>query len=208
MPPYIFFARHGETEADRLCYLQSQTIDEPLNKTGRTQAKKLGKRLKDQNIGLMVVSPTKRTLETANLIMDIIAPPHVADVINPDFLEINCGSLDGLFYAIIEKTLSDLFNAWWGTSAPFAKRRLSFPDGESFKQIVNRGKSAAKYLLSEISTRNQNILVIGHGNMNAVIAATLLGLDTNEFFAAIYFQNCGLIKIDRNFNGLPRLIIS
>ena len=110
--------------------------------------------------------------------------------------KINCGSLDGMFYTVIKKKFPDLYNAWWGVSAPFAKRQFPFPGGENFKQIVNRGKSAAKHLLSEISIRSQNILVVSSGSINTVITATLLGLDPDALFATTYFENCGLIKID------------
>lgn len=211
MPPYVLITRHGETPANLEKYLQSQTIDEPLNAFGRMQAKNLGVQLKDKRIGLMVISPSKRTMETANFIMDAIAPPHVADVINPDFLEINCGSLDGMFYAEIKKEYPALFNAWWGSAHPFAKHKYPFPDGESCNQIVYRGKSAAKYLLSEIAARpDQNILVVGHGSMNSVIIAILLGINPEVFFGATYFDNCGLVKIDINHfdSGRARLIIT
>lgn len=212
MPPYIFFARHGETEANRLHYLQSRTIDEPLNETGILQAKNLGGRLKNKGVGLMVISPSKRTVETASFIMDAISPPYVSDVINPDFLEINSGSLDGFYYDELKQKQPDLFNAWWGIAYPYAKHRHPFPDGENFFQIKNRGKSAVeglRYAVKLNFRQNNNILIVGHGSMNSVIIALLLGINPESFLGALYFENCSLIKIDMGYlnSGRARLII-
>lgn len=208
MPPYIYFARHGQTNPNLKKYIQSQIIDKPLNKTGRAQATKLGQRLKGEHIiNFMVVSPTKRTIETANLIMDVIAPPYIGDAINPDFLEINCGSIDGMYFEELKQKYPALYHAWWGAMAnPNDKHRFPFPGGESFRQIVNRGKAAVKSLKSELD--RGNILVVGHGSMNSVIIGLLLNIRPEIFFSSTYFENCGLAKIDMDFQGMTRLTIT
>ena len=208
MSPYVYFTRHGETNAVRDKYLQSQTIDEPLNTNGIRQAKNLGNRLRFKNIGLIITSTSKRTMETANFVMDAISPPYVSHNDNPDFLEINCGSLDGLKYKKIKQKFPKLYDAWWGT-CNFTKHAYPFPNGENFDEIVNRGKRAVNYLKEVMVNSLGNTLIVGHGSMNTVIIAQILGLNPETLFSTLYFENCGLVKIDTNHrgNGRARLII-
>lgn len=60
----ILVTRHGQTDWNALGKLQGQT-DIELNDIGRQQAKETGKLIKDENIDLIITSPLKRAVETA-----------------------------------------------------------------------------------------------------------------------------------------------
>src|SRR5690606_30028712 len=62
----ILLARHGETAWNAEGRYQGQE-DIPLSDTGRSQARRLGERLRDVRIDRAVASPLARTLETAQL---------------------------------------------------------------------------------------------------------------------------------------------
>jgi len=70
---HIYLIRHGETEWNRLGLGQGSRNDIELNDSGREQAKKTGEymnRLQDRygRIDLILCSPMKRTMETAQII--------------------------------------------------------------------------------------------------------------------------------------------
>jgi broad specificity phosphatase PhoE len=196
------FARHGETESNRLNILRSQTVNEPLNEKGQNQARNLGERLKNEKIDLIEVSPAKRTVETMDIIIGeiVVSSPCPSITYNPDLLEINCGSLDGLKYEEIEQRHPAIFNTWWDISYPDQKHDFPFPDGESFGQILTRAERFVRHLKS--ATRHwNNILVIGHGTMIPIILCRILGTEPKRF-GIFQFENCGLVKIaDSNFMG-------
>lgn len=204
MPPYIFFARHGQTRANELKYLQTQRINNPLTDIGKTQAQKLGNRLKEENVKTIISSPAIRTLETAHIIRDTLKLSEMALLVHTDLLEINGGDLEGLYYDEITIKYSDIFNSWFGPS-PEKRINAEFPGGESFSQVVTRGQKVTNYILGLYSPGK--ILVVGHGSMNNVIISLILELKPEEFFGAVYFDNCGLAKI--KFDGpcgQPQLI--
>ncbi len=206
----LYIARHGQTEANRLCYLDSQTLDMPLNETGHNQARNLGYRLlKEGKIDLIEVSPIQRAIKTADIIGETIAPPYPSIVYNPDLLEINCGSLDGMKYEEVKQKYPDLFKAWWDATYPDKKHNYPFPGGESYEQILNRAREVVQHLKSASKHLN-NILIVGHGTMNAIISCMLLGIGT-EKFGIFQFENCGLLKIaNANFmnNEQTHIVIS
>lgn len=72
----VYFVRHGETEWNRLGLGQGAENDIELNDTGRSQAMKLGNYLKnnrlDKPFDIIISSPLKRALETAQIIAKII----------------------------------------------------------------------------------------------------------------------------------------
>jgi len=73
----FYFIRHGQTDCNKFddgkCYMN----DSPLNKKGKSQAKKTGVylkefRMKDKPFDLIISSPKTRAYQTANIIADQI----------------------------------------------------------------------------------------------------------------------------------------
>ena len=67
----IYLIRHGETEANKQMIIQGRA-NNPLNQTGKEQAKQTAMYLKKLNIDFdfCVTSPLKRSIDTANIIKD------------------------------------------------------------------------------------------------------------------------------------------
>ena len=67
----LYFARHGQTNWNRIRRWQSRT-DNPLNPTGRRQARALSLLIKSRGIVFkrVVCSPLSRARETAEILMD------------------------------------------------------------------------------------------------------------------------------------------
>ncbi|MCP3660745.1 MAG: histidine phosphatase family protein [Bacteroidetes bacterium] len=68
------FLRHGQTNGNVSRLLQG-TYDEPLNEMGIIQAKRIAKKLKEENISHIAASPLKRALTTAQIVSDEIKKP-------------------------------------------------------------------------------------------------------------------------------------
>lgn len=209
---YFFITRHGQTEAQVLRYFQTQRIDKPLTKLGRMQAKKLGERLIDENIGVIIHSPAKRAEETAFIIHDVLVKSRKFSslLLMPDYdlLEINAGNIEGLKYDKIKEKYPAVYDAWYG-NCPMKRKKARFPGGESFGQAVSRAKRFISGRLLFRSVYEGNLLIVSHGGINGIITALLLGIKPEECFSAIHFEECGLLKIKLNgiSSELPQLVI-
>jgi len=64
----IFIVRHGETDSNKLRFLQGQKIDDSLNQEGIRQVNELAEGLKTQHYDVIFASPLKRAFETAQII--------------------------------------------------------------------------------------------------------------------------------------------
>jgi broad specificity phosphatase PhoE len=63
-PPVVFLARHGQTELNAAGVLRGR-LDPPLDQVGRRQAAALARTFEDTHLALVVSSPLKRALQTA-----------------------------------------------------------------------------------------------------------------------------------------------
>lgn len=69
----FYIIRHGETNFNKEGRVQGQEIDEKLNEMGREQAKKTGIYLQSHKpFDIIISSPLKRAMETANIIAAVI----------------------------------------------------------------------------------------------------------------------------------------
>ncbi len=70
MPPPIYVVRHAETVfGARNVVNGDPSVENPLTERGRDQAKAVGERLADVDLGLCVTTEFPRTTETADLIL-------------------------------------------------------------------------------------------------------------------------------------------
>lgn len=135
---HLYFIRHGESVLNSQGIFSGRT-DTPLTPTGRQQIAKTGQTLKDKNINLIVTSPMKRTIETAQIIANIINYPKDSIVINNLFSERNYGPYEGTKYI---PNIGDLEGI------------------EKIEDLILRAKKGLNFL----NTLNaENILLVSHG---------------------------------------------
>lgn len=82
--------RHGESLGNQKRIIQGRTNDYGLSETGKKQIKKVAERISKEfhDIDKMIVSPTKRTRQTANIIHNEIGR-EVPIEINKSIIEFN-----------------------------------------------------------------------------------------------------------------------
>ena len=154
----VFLVRHGETEWSLSGQHTSRT-DLPLIDAGRERARALGGELAEHQFALVLSSPFRRALETAEL-------AGFGDRIEVDeeLREWDYGQYEGITTPQIREQNPD-WDLW----------RDGCPDGESPEQIGAR----ADHLLERITRVEGNVLLFAHGHILRVLAARWIALPVN-----------------------------
>lgn len=91
----ICLVRHGETDWNACGRLQGKT-DIPLNDKGRTQANQCGMYLAKSDWDVIISSPLKRAVETAEIISSYIVQPTILTMV--EFIERDYGDAEGMTF--------------------------------------------------------------------------------------------------------------
>lgn len=129
----IYLARHGETDWNLQGRWQGQT-DIPLNETGRSQARLLGRRVASLGLVRIGSSDLQRATETAQIVgAELGLKPAFAD---PRLRERGFGVFEGLTRAEVEAKYPAEWNGYQ------RDRRNVPPGGEPFEQLIRRTSEA------------------------------------------------------------------
>ncbi len=132
----ILLARHGETDWNRQLRFQGHA-DEPLNETGREQARQLAARLRGESIAAVYSSDLRRAGETAEIVATSMELPVELD---RRLREIDVGSWQG-------RTRDELTGLPW--------------DGESYDEHRARVVAALRDIAH--ARPDECVLVVAHG---------------------------------------------
>ena len=166
----ILLARHGETDWNRERRVQGHA-DEPLNETGRAQARELAAELAREPFDAIYASDLARAGETAL----IVAEHHDVDVVLlPELRERHFGSWEGLTDTEILRRFPDARPGHWG-------------DGEVAEEMAGR-VVAAVHRIAE-SHPGGHVLVVAHGGP---LRAVLLHCGADREGP---IENCDVIRI-------------
>ncbi len=181
MDSYIFtdicLVRHGETDWNASGRLQGRE-DIELNEAGRAQALKLVSLLEKSNWDIILSSPLKRALETAQIIAVRLLLPD--PVIMPDLHERDYGEASGLLPE---------------------ERRSRFPDGkfpgqEEFEDLRARAFKAVNNIKDLYPGRR--VIVISHGAWINTVLYTISGGEFGSFKTRLKNACLNLIRFDGN----------
>ncbi len=141
----LYFVRHGLSVMNQIGYFSGRT-ETDLTNQGIKEAAEAGKILKSYGINLIISSPLKRTVHTAQIIAQEISYPIDDIVLNELFIERDFGPLEGEAY------IPNLGN---------------HPGVETVEHIIKRAVKALDYLntLADFD----NILVVSHGAMGRAL---------------------------------------
>jgi probable phosphoglycerate mutase len=151
----LIVIRHGETDWNRAHRFQGQ-IDVPLNATGIDQAERLGQRLADEPIDLLVCSDLLRARRTAE---PLWRQRGLAPVVDPLWREQGFGLLEGLDVPTIRSRHADLWDRWVRHEADYALPQ----GGESNRDFHARVVAALRHLVAAHAGRR--IVVVTHGGV-------------------------------------------
>jgi broad specificity phosphatase PhoE len=156
----IYVFRHGETDCNKDGVIQGQKNDNPLNETGRTQARRLAENMKDIKIDAVVASPLLRAFETG----EILAKSKNIPILKDDRLkEANFGIYEGRKKSeMSDKELKEI----WDT--------VDIPGGEHWHAVRERALAA---LADIVKMPYDSFGIATHGR---VMASMLYGLGMTE----------------------------
>lgn len=165
---YIF--RHGESSYNVEDRIQGHSDDSVLTDEGRAQAHNTGEILKNKGIEIIISSPLKRAQETGNIVAQHTLTPIVID---PRFIEVNVGVIEGMLYQQVLEKFGELYQKWRTQGKHYG--RTHFPGGETKKAVRERVFEALNHYAQK--TPYKNIAISGHG---IILIQALLALGINQ----------------------------
>lgn len=173
----IYSTRHGQTDYNKQDIILG-TTDIELNETGLAQAHELAEKVAEHDdIDLIISSPMKRAIKTAQLVAE------------KNGLEI-----------IIDNRLREWDYGRYESKSRFtdgfAENKVNFGvkmgrTGESLMQLTHRVYSALDEIIEKY--RDKNVLLVSHGGVCRVIETYFKDM-TTEQFAGWFMGNCQLIE--------------
>jgi len=159
----LYIVRHGQTQ-DNIDQVFNGQGEEGLTPLGIEQARKVGKRLKEVALDVIIVSDLKRTIQTAQEI--IRHHPNARVLYEPRIREQNLGVLQGKPYdaykEAVEKNGGDSFS-------------FKPEHGESRQEVLDRVQSFMKELLAEHF--GKHVVLVTHGGVIRRIFSEILKHD-------------------------------
>jgi probable phosphoglycerate mutase len=152
--PTLYLCRHGDTAWSGERRLAGHT-DITLAELGRSNALRLGQRLRTIRFDQVLVSPLLRARQTAEL-----AGYADSAVIEPRLKEMNFGRYEGLTTEEVRQQQS----GW-------AYLRDGAPEGDTPDSLAERADS----LLTDLRRQGGTILIFGHSVIMRVLTARWLG---------------------------------
>lgn len=176
---HFYIIRHGETVFNRKGRIQGW-CDSPLTDLGVSQAKQLGKELKNILFDVCFCSTSERAIDTANY---ILGGRNVKIIPSKKLKEQSYGDFEA------EKSVN------------IFKDDVSFPDGyrfcggENHSDVIERVMNELKKIASEYP--NANVLVVCHGSaIKHIVNYLSPGFVMEKPTTAALVPNCSITQID------------
>jgi broad specificity phosphatase PhoE len=176
----LYIVRHGESEGNALGNLQGHAPTS-LTDNGRQQAEKLAKRLKDENIDVILSSDLPRAKETT----DIIAKYHKVPVhYTIDLRERNYGLWEGKPGKAYHEMVKN---------SGIPKARFRPEQGQSYEDLKIIVEKTFNKILEDY--KGKNVLISTHGGRYRVLLSVVLGIPLDEA-AKLAIGNTALTVIE------------
>jgi probable phosphoglycerate mutase len=171
--PLAIFMRHGQAENNVSRILVGRHIESHLTEYGRQQVADSAKQLKSIPIDKVYVSPVLRTVETAQIVCQILGVDYRVD---ERLYETEMGKLVGMNYEELTTKYGDLFLRFYSEYDPVLE---SF-GVETFASIKRRIKSLLDDLLQK--HEESNVLMVTHLDPIKAALAALLDLNPEALY--------------------------
>lgn len=181
----LYIMRHGKTEWNKKKKLQGRT-DIPLCHEGIEMAEKAREEYKDVHLDICYCSPLIRARKTAEIVLGGRDIPIIPD----DRLKEMCfGEYEGIenSFSIPDCPINLLF---------FHPEQYTSSIGgaETFDELFGRtGEFLDEVIYPQIK-EGKDILIVGHGAMNASIVCRIKNLPVSEFWSAGLDQ-CKMMRL-------------
>lgn len=161
---YIF--RHGQSSYNVDCRIQGRTNDSKLSNLGKRQALDVGKKLEGRGIEVIITSPLKRAIQTAELVNETLNVPIIKD---ERFIEVDVGVVEGMSYLEVVKEYKEVYEQLHLPNIEDCFD-VCYPQGETKREVQKRIFEGLEYWQRQ---PYQNIAISTHGIALAQIFAKL-----------------------------------
>ena len=181
----LYIMRHGKTDWNLLNKLQGRT-DIPLNDEGISMAEKARDEYSSVNIDVCYSSPLSRAYETAKIVLENRDIPIITD---ERLVEMCFGEYEG-----VENSFKD-------TSLPInvifkepEKYTESIGGAETFGELYARTGEFLREVIEPQLQAGKDILIVGHGAMNASIIGQIKGIPIEDYWSA-GLEQCKMMEL-------------
>ena len=176
----FFYVRHGQTDWNLARKMQGGQTERPLNETGIHQAEETRKILEGKQFDIVIVSPMKRAIQTAEI---IIENRNVPVIIEERLRERKLGELEG--NPITEKCEKEIWDC---------KLNKAYANGESVLEFEKR----VIHFIEEAKEKykNKTILIVAHGGVAKIFKKYLYGTPKDENLNQYDMKNCEIIEAE------------
>lgn len=188
----IYFARHGQSEANVLRVISNRGLVHPLTELGRAQAAALAESLHGRPIVRIYTSPLLRARQTAEIVASALGVPvEEADALR----EPDCGEAEGRDDAEAWALNAGCWTAWRA-----GQHDHRVPGGESLLDIRARFVPFVERLAA--APQSGDLLLIGHGMLYHTLLPLVLTNVDHAFGDAHAIPNTGFIVAEATPAGL------
>ena len=165
----IYLVRHGQVNHNLMKIYSNE--DEDLNETGIKEAYELREKLENISYDVIISSPLKRTLHTAN----IINSKNKEIIIDERLRERNPGNLSGKPLEVTNR------EEYWNYYA-----KIQYGTSENIREFFDRVKD----FLDELKTREyKSIIIVAHSGISKVFYGYFNGIPKDGKFLNLGLNN-------------------
>lgn len=184
---YLVLVRHGQTSSNASGALDTGRPGAPLNRRGLEQAQHLATRWESQVApapSVVAISPLTRTRQTAAPLCERYG---LTPLVRSGIREVRSGDLE------MNASTSDIAR-YMGTLAPWAagEWEVRMPGGESGREVLTRALPVVHEVLTvarQVAGEDGVGVIVAHGALNRVIAATLAPVITVDLVMKYRLEN-------------------
>lgn len=185
----LYIMRHGKTEWNAIHKLQGRT-DIPLNEEGRKMAEKAHEEYKDINIDICYCSTLIRARETAEIVLRDRNIPILTD---DRLVEMSFGEYEGVDFKIPDCPINVLYQ----TPEEYTE---SIGGAETFQELFERTGEFLKEIIEPGLQQGKDILIVGHGAVNASIVCQIKNLPIEQFWSS-GLEQCRLLELAKGYEN-------
>ena len=191
----IYFARHGESQANILHEISNRGLRHGLTVAGREQAAALAQRLQHRPIGRIYSSPLLRAIETSVLVANRLGVDYeITDALR----EYDCGILEGRSGEEAWQEWQELYDAW----VVHRRWRQRIEGGESFHDVRARFEPFIEELVKRYAGTEMEMVCISHGGLYRMMLPMALKNVNAELFSRYGFDYTACIVAEWHPRGL------
>jgi probable phosphoglycerate mutase len=186
----LYFARHGESEANLLRVFSNRGLKHGLTEEGRAQARILAQTLQPASVSGLYASPLLRAVQTAEIVAEVLGLNYeITDALR----EYDCGVWEGRSDDAGWKEYGRVLAAW----IERGDRNARMDGGESFDDMRLRFVPFVERLVEQYGDSPTELGLIGHGGLYRCMLPLVLENVDHDFALNHSIGHTGLVVAEQ-----------